>query len=99
MLGDAERHSVLARQRQFTELTRVPASMRAEHFIHSVATPACNMLARASDMDVRFKKMHRRIISVKETLLDLANEQKKAREHAVATEALRRPPVLTTSRA
>lgn len=91
MLRDAERHSVLARQRQFTELARVPPSMRAEHFIHSVSTPACDMLARASDVDVRFKKMHRRNISVKETLLDLANEQRRAREHAAATKVLRRP--------
>jgi hypothetical protein len=35
--------------------------------------------------------MHRRIISVKETLLDLANEQRRAREHAAATKVLRRP--------
>lgn len=31
-----------------------------EHFIHSVATPACDMLAQANDVDVRFKKKHRR---------------------------------------
>jgi hypothetical protein len=83
MLEDPQRHSALARQRQYVELSNVPASMRAEHFIHNVATPVCDALARASDVHEPFKAMHRRALSVKEVLIDLWHEQKTARQHRV----------------
>lgn len=84
MLEDAERHSALARQRQYTELSRVPPTMRAEHFIHNVVTPVCDMLARASDLHEPFKKAHRRTLSVKEMLIDLHRQQKELRDKLIA---------------
>ena len=71
MLDDSERHSALARQRQYGELSRVPPSMRADHFIHNVVTPVCDMLTRASDVHETFKQAQRRMLSVKEMLIDL----------------------------
>jgi hypothetical protein len=71
MLDDSERHSALARQRQYSELSRVPPTMRAEHFIHNVVTPVCDMLTRASDVHEMFKQAQRRMLSVKEMLIDL----------------------------
>ncbi len=53
--------------------------MRAEHFIHQIVTPACDMLARASDLDESFKAIHRRTLSVKEMLIDLRRTQEEER--------------------
>jgi hypothetical protein len=80
MLGDMERHSALTRQRQYTELSRIPVSMRAEHFIHSVFSPVCDMLTRASDVHEPFKKSQRRMLSVKAVLLDLNRQRVRIQE-------------------
>jgi hypothetical protein len=77
MLENPQRHSALARQRQYVELSRVPRTMRAEHFLQNVVTPVCDMLSRAGDSHEPFKAAHRRMLSMKETLLDLQREQKK----------------------
>jgi hypothetical protein len=77
MLENPQRHSALARQRQYAELSRVPRTMRAEHFLQNVVTPVCDMLSRAGDSHEPFKAAHRRMLSMKETLLDLQREQKK----------------------
>jgi hypothetical protein len=82
MLGDMERHSTLARQRQYTELSRIPVSMRAEHFIHNVFSPVCDMLTRASDVHELFKKTQRRMLSVKAVLLDLHRERVRIQERS-----------------
>lgn len=79
MLSDPERHSALARQRQFADLSNVPMTMRTEHFIHEMLSPTCDMLTRATDYDESFKPMQRRMVSLKETLLDLHRELKKPR--------------------
>lgn len=79
MLGDAERHSALARHRHYWELARIPPTMRADYFIHQIVTPACDMLARASDLDESFKPIHRRTLSVKEMLIDLHRKQQEER--------------------
>ncbi len=82
MLGDMERLSTLARQRQYTELSRIPVSMRAEHFIHNVFSPVCDMLTRASDVHELFKKTQRRMLSVKAVLLDLHRERVRIQERS-----------------
>jgi hypothetical protein len=83
MLEDPERHSALARQRQYAELSRVPPTMRTEYFIHNIFTPVCDMLARASDSHEPFKKAHRRMLSLKTTLLDLQHQQRQLRDRLV----------------
>jgi hypothetical protein len=80
MLSDMERHSALARQRQYTDLSRIPVSMRPEHFVHNVFSPACDMLTRASDIHELFKKAQRRMLSVKTVLLDLHRERLRVQE-------------------
>lgn len=80
MLADHRRHSALARQRQYTELARVPRTIRAEHFLQHIVGPVCDMLSRASATHPPFNGAHRRMMSVKETLLDLQQEQKRQRE-------------------
>jgi hypothetical protein len=89
MLEDSERHSALARQRQFLGISRVPPSIRAEHFIDGVVTPLCDMLGRARDLDETFKNIHRRTLSVKEMLVDLQREKKEMHDRLVPTN----PPV------
>jgi hypothetical protein len=84
MLNDPYRHSTLARQRQFKELSRVPSTMRAEYFINSVLTPACDALSRAGDVHEPFKEAHRRMLSVKETLVDLHRIQERTRRRPVS---------------
>jgi hypothetical protein len=84
MLADAERHSALARQRQYAELARVPPTMRADYFIQQIVTPACDRLARASDLDESFKVIHRRTLSVKEMLIDLRHKQEEQRSRSGA---------------
>jgi hypothetical protein len=91
MLDDSQRHSALARQRQYLELSRTPPSMRAEHFIHNVVTPVCDMLGRARDLHDSFKNTHRRTLSVKEMLIALQREQKDLREQLAATSAVMPP--------
>jgi len=71
MFANPARHSALGRQRQYAELERLPASMRAEHFIQHTLTTVCDRLARAADLDESFKKAQRRMLSVKEMLVDL----------------------------
>ena len=93
MLGDMERHSTLARQRQYSELSRIPVSMRAEHFIHNVFSPVCDMLTRASDVHEIFKKTQRRMLSVKAVLLDLHRERVRIQERSrVPSNDSSRPP-------
>jgi hypothetical protein len=84
MLGDMERHSAIARQRQYVELSRIPVSMRAEHFVHNVFSPVCDMLTRASDVHELFKKTQRRMLSVKAVLLDLHRERTRIQEKSRA---------------
>jgi hypothetical protein len=84
MLGDMERHSAIARQRQYVELSRIPVSMRAEHFVHNVFSPVCDMLTRASDVHELFKKTQRRMLSVKAVLLDLHRERARIQERSRA---------------
>ncbi len=87
MLADHRRHSTLARQRQYVELARVPRTMRAEHFLQHMVSPVCDMLSRASATHPPFNGAHRRMLSVKETLLDLQQEQQRQREqHRPKTE-------------
>jgi hypothetical protein len=85
MLEDPERHSALARQRQFLEISRVPPSIRAEQFIDGIVTPLCDMLGRARDLDESFKNIHRRTLSVKEMLVDLQREKKEAHDRLAPT--------------
>jgi hypothetical protein len=74
-LNDANRHSALARYRQYAALARVPPRMRADHFLGTMLTPVCDMLARASDAHAPFQKVHRRMLSVKEVLAELAEQR------------------------
>jgi len=67
-------------RRQYTELSRIPVSMRAEYFIHNVFSPVCDMLTRASDIHDLFKKTQRRVLSVKAVLLDLLRERVRIQE-------------------
>lgn len=76
MLSDTKRHSALARYRQYAALARVPSRMRAEHFLSTMLTPVCDMLARASDLHAPFQKIHRRMLSVKEVLAELREQQR-----------------------
>jgi hypothetical protein len=80
MLGDHRRHSALARQRQYAELAKVPRTMRAEQFLQYTVGPVCDLLSRASAIHAPFGDDHRRMMSIKETLLDLQKEQKRQRE-------------------
>lgn len=80
MLGDHRRHSALARQRQYAGLAKVPRTMRAEHFLQFTIGPVCDLLSRASAIHAPFGEDHRRMMSIKETLLDLQKEQKRQRE-------------------
>jgi hypothetical protein len=95
MLADAHRHSALARQRQYAALAQVPQRMRADHFIHSVLAPVCDRLARASDLHEPFRKTQRRMLSVKEVLVDLARERRGALGAGAAGGATR--PVQSTA--
>lgn len=76
MLSDPERHSALARQRQYLELSKVPPSLRAGYFIDTMVTPICDMLARASDLHPPFRDAQRRMLSIKEVLADLMQGDK-----------------------
>lgn len=78
MLENPERHSALARHRQYAELARIPRSMRAEHFIHTMLTIVCDRLGRARDVDDSFKVAHRRMLAVKEMLVELQRAQSRA---------------------
>lgn len=82
MTDDPFRHSALARQRQYTELAHVPASLRAGHFIDRMAGRFADMLSRASEIDDRFKKAHHRMLSVKDTLIHLHREHEQTRRRA-----------------
>jgi hypothetical protein len=93
MLGDMGRHSALARQRQYTELSRIPVSMRPEHFVHSVFSPACDMLTRASDIHELFKKPQPRMLSVKSVLIDLHRERLRSQQkRRIADSDTSQPP-------
>ena len=87
MLADPQRHSALARQRQYRELARVPPSLRGGYFIDTVITPICDMLARASDVHGPFRDMQRRMLSIKEVLADLQREREQQRARSVSAEA------------
>lgn len=76
MLRDAHRHSALARQRQYAELAAIPKSSRANHFIQEMLASVCDALSHASDVHEPLRTIHRRILSVKETLRDLYNDRK-----------------------
>jgi len=92
MLENCGRHSALARQRQYFQLSKVPPPMRAEYFIQSLISPVCDMLGRARDLHESFKHAHQRTLSVKEVLVDLQREQ--ARMHAQSTPANSEPRAL-----
>jgi hypothetical protein len=79
MLDNPARHSTLARQRQFNELARVPITLRAEHFINRVLAPVCDAMSRGGDVHEPLKAAHRRMLSVKETLVDLNRVQERTR--------------------
>jgi hypothetical protein len=85
MLEDSERHSALARQRQFLEISKIPPSIRAERFIDGIVTPLCDMLGRARDLDEAFKNIHRRTLSVKGMLVDLQREKKEMHDRLALT--------------
>jgi hypothetical protein len=85
MLRDPRRHSVLARQRQLAELAAVPATQRAEYFVHRVLTPVCDSLSRASQSVPTFLEIHRRALSVKETLKSVMAERQAKRLRSVMT--------------
>lgn len=92
MLDDHRRHSALTRQRQYAELAKVPRTMRAEHFLQNTIGPVCDLLSRASAIHQPFSDDHRRMMSIKETFLDLHQEQKRQREERRHT-AVRDIPV------
>lgn len=74
MLRNSHRHTVLARQRQFAELEKIPPRLRAEHFLQKTLTPICDNLSLAADLHEPLRKDHRRMLSVKETLHLLCRE-------------------------
>lgn len=79
MLRDPRRHSVLARQREFLALSQMPVRDRGLLFVQRFMTPACDMLFRAGDHVTTFKDTHRRVLSIKETLSALLEEQEAIR--------------------
>jgi hypothetical protein len=87
MLRDPRRHSVLARQRQLAELAAVPVSQRAEYFVQRVFTPVCDSLSRASQSVPEFLEVHRRALSVKETLKSVLAERQSKRLRSAASAA------------
>lgn len=74
MTRDPRRHSILAKQRDFSRLAQVPRAHRGMHLAKSMLGPVCDALSRAGETDERFKKLHRRALSVKETLLAMFKE-------------------------
>ena len=85
MLRDPRRHSLLARQRQLAELAGVPISQRAEFFVQRILTPVCDSLSRASQNVPAFLEVHRRVLSVKETLKSVIAERQTKRLRSVVS--------------
>jgi hypothetical protein len=85
MLRDPRRHSLLARQRQLADLAAIPASQRAEFFVQRVLTPVCDSLSRASQTVPRFLEIHRRALSVKDTLKSVIAERQTKRLRGTAS--------------
>jgi hypothetical protein len=77
MLAYPLRHSALSRRRQYDALEKVPPTLRAEAFVRDMLTSVCDRLALAADVDDSFKKIHRRMLSMKEMLVDLQRGQAK----------------------
>lgn len=91
MLNDPRRHSVLTRQREFETLSRVPAVHRTKSFVQSVLTPTCDNLFRAADVVGRCHQEHRRMLSIKETVIALSAEQPSAQRRRRVEGVRRRP--------
>jgi hypothetical protein len=85
MIRDPRRHSVLAQQRQLAEIAAVPASQRADYFVQRILTPVCDSLSRASQSIPAFLDVHRRALSVKETLKSVLAERQTNRPRGAAS--------------